>query len=247
MAGTEAQWSGRLALGPWWAVYSGPVAETGAHRHHAVQVVLSGSEDLVAVDLPGATSDIATIVPGDLPHRIARNAERAVIVWVDADAEVGRLLAVADGSIAERLPRAIASTPPRTWAEAAELVDALAAVVGAQAPSPVHHPAVVAAMARVPQLVLLGPVQLKVVAAQVGLSEGRLSRVFAAQTGMSWRRYVRWVRLQVSARAVAGGSSLTDAAHSAGFADSAHLSRTFRAMFGVTPSLLLHVTWLQSP
>jgi AraC family transcriptional regulator len=32
--------------------------------------------------------------------------------------------------------------------------------------------------------------------------------------------------------------SLTEAAHMAGFADSAHLSRTFRATFGVTPSLL---------
>jgi len=29
-----------------------------------------------------------------------------------------------------------------------------------------------------------------------------------------------------------------DWAHPAGFADSAHLSRTFRAMFGVAPSLL---------
>jgi AraC family transcriptional regulator len=32
--------------------------------------------------------------------------------------------------------------------------------------------------------------------------------------------------------------SLTEAAHIAGFADSAHLSRTFRATFGVTPCLL---------
>lgn len=34
------------------------------------------------------------------------------------------------------------------------------------------------------------------------------------------------------------GAGLTEAAHRAGFADSAHLSRTFRAMFGVAPSLL---------
>jgi AraC-like DNA-binding protein len=36
----------------------------------------------------------------------------------------------------------------------------------------------------------------------------------------------------------AAGGSLTDAAHEAGFADSAHLSRTFRRMFGVAPSSL---------
>ena len=34
------------------------------------------------------------------------------------------------------------------------------------------------------------------------------------------------------------GSSLTEAAHEAGFADSAHLSRTFRATFGIAPSFL---------
>jgi AraC-like DNA-binding protein len=32
------------------------------------------------------------------------------------------------------------------------------------------------------------------------------------------------------------GVSLTTAAHEAGFADSAHLSRTFKRMFGMTPS-----------
>ena len=34
------------------------------------------------------------------------------------------------------------------------------------------------------------------------------------------------------------GASWTDAAHAAGFADSAHLSRTSRTMFGTTPSAL---------
>ena len=47
------------------------------------------------------------------------------------------------------------------------------------------------------------------------------------------------------------GSSLTEAAHAAGFADSAHLSRTFRSMFGITPSFLfrrgqLDVTFLET-
>lgn len=48
-----------------------------------------------------------------------------------------------------------------------------------------------------------------------------------------WRR---WLRLQHALAAVQAGASLTAAAHAAGFADSAHLTRSCRAMFGITPS-----------
>jgi AraC-like DNA-binding protein len=35
---------------------------------------------------------------------------------------------------------------------------------------------------------------------------------------------------------VAAGASITDAAHGAGFADGAHLSRVCRRMFGIAPT-----------
>ena len=35
------------------------------------------------------------------------------------------------------------------------------------------------------------------------------------------------------------GGSWTEAAHEAGFADSAHLSRTFKRMFGMNPATLV--------
>ena len=38
--------------------------------------------------------------------------------------------------------------------------------------------------------------------------------------------------------AFAGGDSLTEAAHAAGFSDSAHFSRTFRRMFGLAAAAL---------
>jgi AraC-like DNA-binding protein len=43
---------------------------------------------------------------------------------------------------------------------------------------------------------------------------------------------------------IAGGSSLTDAAHGSGYADAAHLTRTFGRMFGAPPSWLAgEVRW----
>ena len=40
-------------------------------------------------------------------------------------------------------------------------------------------------------------------------------------------------------RTVAAGGNLTEAAHAAGFASSAHLSCTFKRMFGLSASTLL--------
>ena len=59
---------------------------------------------------------------------------------------------------------------------------------------------------------------------------------------MPFRRYVLWMRLRLAAQEVSAGANLTRAAISAGFADSAHLSRVFRQTFGLPPSALLGMT-----
>ena len=71
------------------------------------------------------------------------------------------------------------------------------------------------------------------------LSPSRLRHLFHAQTGLALQRYILWHRLLRAVRYSASASSLTTAAHDAGFADLAHLSRVFRATFGLTPSEIL--------
>ncbi len=56
--------------------------------------------------------------------------------------------------------------------------------------------------------------------------------------GIPIRRYVLWERLLLAIQQLTGGVTLTEAAHWAGFSDSAHFSRTFTRMFGLSPSLL---------
>jgi Helix-turn-helix domain len=55
-------------------------------------------------------------------------------------------------------------------------------------------------------------------------------------TGMTFRRFKQWSALQHAARQIAAGELVRTAAMDAGFADTAHLTRTFRASFGLTPS-----------
>jgi AraC-like DNA-binding protein len=72
----------------------------------------------------------------------------------------------------------------------------------------------------------------------VGLSPSRTRHLFVEQTGLSFRTYLLWLRLERAVQLFARGASLTEAAHGAGFADSAHLSRTFRRMFGIPAASL---------
>ncbi len=83
-----------------------------------------------------------------------------------------------------------------------------------------------------------GPVSLHQVAAAVHLSPSRFRHLFVREMGLAFRPYVLWLRLNRAVEAFAAGESLTTAAYRAGFADSAHLSRTFRRMYGMAAGTL---------
>jgi AraC-like DNA-binding protein len=78
--------------------------------------------------------------------------------------------------------------------------------------------------------------RLTTLAARAGLSPSRFLHLFKAETGVPLRRYRIWNRIGAAVRANGEGASLTEAAHAAGFASSAHFSSAFRDMFGMMPS-----------
>jgi AraC-like DNA-binding protein len=85
----------------------------------------------------------------------------------------------------------------------------------------------------------LTPPKAAELARRVGLSSGRLIHLFSEQMSLPLRRYVLWLRLRDVVLSLAMGHTLTEAAHRAGFADSAHMTRTFRGMFGMPPSIMV--------
>jgi AraC family transcriptional regulator len=82
-------------------------------------------------------------------------------------------------------------------------------------------------------------ISLRDVAAAVHLSPSRLRHLFVQEAGTTFRGYVLWLRINRAVAAMIDGSTWTDAAHETGFSDSAHLSRTFRRMFGINPAMLI--------
>ena len=71
-----------------------------------------------------------------------------------------------------------------------------------------------------------------------GLSASRFLHLFKAETGVPLRRYRLWNRMGAAVAAFRDGLSLTETAHAAGFASSAHFSTAFRDMFSMMPSQL---------
>jgi AraC-like DNA-binding protein len=73
-------------------------------------------------------------------------------------------------------------------------------------------------------------------AQSVGLSSSRFQHLFTQQAGVPFRRYRAWRRLRRAWLEIAKGATVTQAAHAAGFFDSAHLAHEWRRTFGSVPS-----------
>lgn len=76
-------------------------------------------------------------------------------------------------------------------------------------------------------------------AADVGLSADRLSHLFSDKLGIPIKSYILWSRMRRAVGLIAQGEPLVSVAYDAGFSDSAHLTRTIKQFFGLTPSFIV--------
>jgi AraC-like DNA-binding protein len=250
-------WIGRLFFGTRRLLYAGPVLPTTAHAHHAHQVLLSPQTPVAVRSARGEPAlGRAFFIPAHAPHTIVSAAEHCLLLFVDADDADGRTLATLGDPAARAADLGEAAAPlasrawgaPRDWRAAEALADELVRVlVGERPPRGALHPAVRRAIRALPALVRGGEVRLASVAEGTGVSASRLAHLFSAEVGIPMRPYVLWLRLHLAAAAVAEGRSFTEAAHDAGFADQAHLSRVCRRVFGICPSQMALVEWVPPP
>jgi AraC-like DNA-binding protein len=228
-------------------------AATGVHAHHAVQLSF-GEEDGIAFR-PSEKEDWASyqgvVIQSRTPHAMdASTVRTSATLLIEPEAPIGRALAqrfTAHGISA--VPRSAfsdaASTLFATWrqhqhreetANAARAAVSVAA--GIEPPSVVSDERVLRAIAFI-KANLSAPLTLEMAASEAFLSPTRFRHLFVEQTGTAFRPYVLWRRFLRSWSLVRAGASLSTAAHEAGFADAAHLTRTSQRMFGFAPSALL--------
>ena len=142
--------------------------------------------------------------------------------------------AVIAAEMTELLDRFVARRSDEAMVESARGI--IARLTKGVEPSVVSDERVLRAMAWI-NTHLDQPLSLDAVAAQVFLSPGRFRHLFAEQVGMGLRSYVLWRRLARIWELGMRDVSISRAAHEAGFADAAHLTRTSKRMIGLAPSM----------
>lgn len=238
----EPTWAGAARLRRGRMVFGGAIGSNAAHAHHSVQVIAALEGELL---LAGPTGEPfacrAAVIPADVTHRILRGVPAGVMLLIDPATTAARRITELGGG-------------PREWCEAGErwlrdlwagdlqsgdpfaVAEALDGTLVGDDPVPESHPGLARVLAELPSLIENQTISLADAAKVAGLSESRLAHLFQERVGLPFRSYVLWLRLGRATELVAAGASITDAAHGAGFADGAHLSRVCRRMFGIAPT-----------
>jgi AraC family transcriptional regulator len=243
--------TGRILIwrgGSLWIGLAGEPA--GFHAHHAVQIALPFPRGRVQFRGSSGiwTSYTAALVTAHQPHAFEARAQLVAQIFVEPESHEGRqlqrryrnegIVALPSGSLEQPIVGLAAAYKKRASDTA---LTALARAAIATLSGAISEPAKLpdARIARAVGLIrerLSDAIPLSAMAAAVHLSPDRFRHLFMKETGVGFRAYLLWQRLECSLAAYVAGETLTEAAHTGGFADSAHFSRTFRRMFGIAPA-----------
>ena len=208
------EWSGQLWLGRDYGLILGETGRTAPHAHYAHQFILSSGSP-VTVSLDGHLQTAYRLfIPSRQPHAIVHVPGTVLMAYVEPGAfdldSLQKTLETAEFS-PERLEQSLRQLPRRQADD--ERVQRALHTLDQQ---------------------LNGKVSAQALAEAAHLSLSQLERLFVSQLGVPVRRLVMWRRLRLALDLALNGHTLTQAAHGAGFADSAHFSRTMKQLFGVT-------------
>ena len=236
-----------LPLWPPLLATRGPGSKSSLHAHHAMHLALAlrGALRVRTSETEAWTTGAGVMTAPDARHAIDASDTEVLLVFFDPESAVGAtLLPAANGALrtltAEERDDLVVDADPSAILRAGgpAYTRRLAAALGVATPAPRRvHPKVRRAL-RLLQTSSESERSLEALAEAVDLSPGRLMHVFTESIGIPLRPYLAWLKLQRAAGAIVAGQPLSSAAAAAGFVDAGHMTRTFRRMFGVSPSEL---------
>jgi AraC family transcriptional regulator len=234
------------------ALYIGTALNTVIHAAHAfkIYIAIEGKFDLVLDDARRWESLTSVMIAPDRPHKVVGGSAILAVFYLIPESVDGQRMAkyYCNQDVIFPAQHAVNSLVPRlndVWErgcskeEASEMTSVFCrSIFPATCPDVKFDRRIAFA------LEYLGAerhhrVTIPELSSAVSLSPSRLEHLFREQIGISITRYLLWIRLKKALEMMSLGISLTEVAHAVGFADSAHLSRTFRRLIGIAPSTLL--------
>jgi len=198
------------------SLFVGEGGDTAEHFHPAHKVVFAAR----SVTYGGAEFSASAIaIPAGVPHSLSSSGQRVVVAFLDArrflfedvQSLMHRLTCnVSSPNCSDELLAELFKLPKRRLEERIVLLlDALSEGKS-----------------------------ISEAAQQIQLSHSRITHLLSEKLGTSPVTWRAWVRLRDAIDEVAMGSSVTAAAHSAGFSDASHFARSCRGILGIAPSAL---------
>jgi len=215
------------------------------HKHNAIQVVWPSGKTIC--QLEGQELIGPLVINSQIEHKL--HMESGWILLIEPQCELGEQLReylAQQPAITIPVESYLGTTPPKQGDNPTTLLAPLFSMLGINATyarttlaNGITDKRIIKLLADLDHC-LPGDCQKPIgwradeVANKLALSESRFLHLFSEQMGIAWRPYLLWRRTICAIGAITKGQSATEAAHIAGFSDSAHLSRTFRSLFGMS-------------
>ena len=221
------------------AVYVGPLPPNRPHAHRAHQLIVSLAGRVEVVANGTVTSGKGILVPSQVEHSVRPTAWTSVVAFFEPlffefDPKEQAYSSVREVTVEERdFSPDVVDNPL--------LFDAARILAGLKR---LQNPLTEICDSRIADIIKQideskgERVLLEAFTKQYSTSTSRLTHLFSKEVGTPFRSYLLWIKLRHAIELITQGQSLTNAAHYAGFSDSAHFSRTFHDTFGFRPSYL---------
>ncbi|RJR43781.1 MAG: AraC family transcriptional regulator [Desulfobacteraceae bacterium] len=239
---------GKLHIWNGMILFLGTVIDTALHRHHALQITVSLSGEFILETEAGSFSSPAVIIDSDRSHRLKGESGVQALLLLENECEIAERLkplclagkgvySPDEGAVRPALFRLRRILEDDTDIGAAS--DAVNFLLGALELRGIEgrprDPRIEKALEMIHGLEEK-KISANEIASALSMSETRLIHLFKRETGIPVRRYLLWKRMMDCLGTLVETGDITRAAHESGFADSAHLARTFKENFGITLS-----------
>jgi AraC family transcriptional regulator len=247
----------RWITSPRWYLWDGGFLALGKsegivplHAHHAIQIVMAMEGSVATKGVDGDWRESrGVIVRHDAKHSFDARGANGAMIFVDPESSEGvwlRTMLADDITVVPdaRTDPCVAALlkfckQPLESLEIRELIRHCVLSLCAGAPPARQADPRITKVLRAIRASDDLKVSLEEAAEWVFLSPSRFAHLFKQQVGLPFRRYMLWRKLARALLAIGRERTIAAAAHAAGFADAAHLTRTFHQMFGIPPSVLM--------